>query len=190
MSNQSKLRSNGAAILWLGVLSSVATAQTGGATVFATEGVWQDDRGRELAWAALAGRVRVVAMFYSGCHLACPTTVAAMQWIEKNLPPAARATTEFVLVTLDPGGDTVRDLHAFRAEQRLSARWTLLRGNRAATRELADTLGISFRLDATRLTHTAAIVVLDAAGRIVSRHTTLHPELRGVIASVGSLGGR
>ena len=151
------------------------------------EGVWETDTMAKVSLDALPGRVRVFAMFYSGCHMACPVTVEALQWIEKNLSPAAAAETQFVLVTLDPGGDTPEDLRAFRSEARLSARWTLLRGTRRMTRELADTLGISFTHEAVRLTHTAAIVVIGADGEIRSRHTTLRPDLRAVVKSVETL---
>ena len=59
--------------------------------------------------------------------------------------------------------------------------------NRLTTRELADSLGISFHHDAVRLTHTAAIVVVGADGQIHSRHTTLRPDLREVVNAVESL---
>ena len=156
-------------------------------TINAIDGSWQTDANAVIPLSALPGRVRVIAMFYSGCHMACPVTVEAMQWIEKTINPATAGVTQFVLVTLDPGGDTVEALREFRAEQRLSARWTLLRGNRLTTRELADSLGISFHHDAVRLTHTAAIVVVGADGQIHSRHTTLRPDLREVVNAVESL---
>ena len=175
------------AMMSLGAAAPASDDAPLAATINAIGGTWQTDANAEIPLSALPGRVRVIAMFYSGCHMACPVTVEAMQWIEKTLSPAASGVTQFVLVTLDPGGDTVEELRGFRTEQRLSDHWTLLRGNRLTTRELADSLGISFHHDSVRLTHTAAIVVVGPDGQIHSRHTTLRPDLREVVKSVESL---
>ncbi len=171
--------------LALGGYIGPARAQSpAGSVAFGDNGRWQNDAGETLTLAAVPGRVRVVTMFYSGCHMACPVTVESLQWIEKQLSPAARAAAEFVLITLDPGGDTVADLHSFRVEERLSPQWILLRGERRATRALADVLGVSFHADGIRLSHNAVIVVIDDQGRIVSRHPTLRPALREVVSAI------
>jgi protein SCO1/2 len=170
------------------LLLAVATAAAEPARSLAEiPGTWQTDKGQSGKLADLPGSVRVMAMFYGGCHMACPITVEGMQWIQGKLSPRAAGTAVFVLATLDPGGDTPAELATFRVEQRLNQRWTLLRGTRAATRELADLLGVSFADGATRLTHTAVIAVIDGNGRVVSRHRTLRPDLREIVAEVERL---
>ena len=150
-------------------------------------GDWQQDNGRPLALSELAGAPAVVAMFYTGCHASCPVTVEAMQWVEHNLPSDLSRRCRFVLVTLDPGGDTPEELRAFRLEHGLSDRWTLLRGTRRQTREFADRIGLTFEVGAYRTTHTTRLAVLGADGKIIAVHRQLYPELKILVGEVERL---
>jgi len=178
------------ALLASTLLGAGEESPSAGLSVLAIGANWQADTGESFPLRQLAGKPHVIAMFYSGCHMSCPLTVEALKWIEQNLAPRVVDETGFVLVTLDPGGDTAEELAGFRREANLSTRWTLLRGTRLATREMAEALGISFQQGTYRLSHSAAIVVLNAEGRIVSRHTTLRPDLHAVVQSVEALASR
>src|SRR5919112_2563173 len=57
---------------------------------------WRDQRGDTLHLAALAGRVRVVAMVYTSCHASCPLVVAELKRIEASLPASRRDDAGFV----------------------------------------------------------------------------------------------
>jgi protein SCO1/2 len=169
--------------------SSGLAAVAGGSAdnLWSLGGEWQSDGGNTQVLSTLAGEPVILAMFYTGCHVTCPVTVEAMQWVEHNLPPGVAGRCRFVLVTLDPGGDTPSELRAFRLEHGLSAQWSLLRTSRRGTRALAERLGVEFDVGPYRTSHTSTLVVLDANGRIVARHTHLYPELQRLVAEVEEL---
>ena len=74
-----------------------------------------------------------------------------------------------MLVTLDPANDTATELSRWKRERNLPAAWTLLRGDRAATRQLADRLPIQIldMADGDHIFHDSRIVLLDPEGRIL-----------------------
>ena len=150
------------------------------------EDTWTTDTGAKVRLADLKGRVQVVSLFYSSCHMTCPLTLVSMRQVEAALPAELRAQTGFVLITFLPEIDTVRVLHRFRGEQNLSARWTLLRGSDAATRKAADALGVAFRTDSFRLSHSPQIAVLDAEGRIIFRQRDLRASSAPLVNAVRS----
>jgi len=156
-------------------------------SLWSLSGSWQSDDGTSFSLTDLAGGPAVVAMFYTGCHVTCPVTVEAMAFVEHNLPPDLARRCRFVLVTLDPGGDTADELRAFRTEFVLSARWVLLRTSRRTTRVLAERLGIDFQVGLYRTSHTSSLAVVDASGRFVSIHSEVRPELRRLVAELVAL---
>jgi protein SCO1/2 len=147
---------------------------------------WETDAGRQIKLSDLNGRVRVISMFYATCQGVCVTTREDMQQIEASLSPAARQRVGFVLVTLDPARDTDASLKTYRRTENLSARrWTLLRGDEAATAKLAGLLGVSAGRDACgRFIHSSELIVLDASGRILQRHSGLHANLSAITREI------
>ena len=169
------------------VLTAAPAAPPAPGPLWSVGGQWQGDSGAPVAPASFSGTPVVVAMFYTGCHVVCPVTVEAMQWVERNLPRDAARNCRFVLITLDPGGDTPGELRAFRREHGLSAQWTLLRASRRTTRAAADWLGVDYTAGEYRTSHRTLLVVLDGNGRVVARHTDLFPELRRLVSEVTAL---
>ena len=156
-----------------------------GRELFAMPDAWQDDRGEPRKLSQFAARPQLVAMFYADCHMVCPITVETLRTLERELA-AAQIDAGILLVTLDPSTDSVATLAAYRRERKLSDRWTLLRGTTLATRRLAESLGIPFRIDAVRIAHGSVIVVTDARGKIVAHFTGLHPDLAALRQAVGA----
>ena len=152
----------------------------------ALDDTWVTDSGAKVHLADLKGRVQVVSLFYSSCHMNCPLTLVSMRQVEAALPAELRAQTGFVLITFLPENDTARVLHRVRGEQNLSARWTLLRGSDAATHRVADALGVAFRTDSFRLSHSPQIAVLDAEGRIIFRQRELRASSAPLVDAVRS----
>ena len=140
-----------------------------------------------MQWADLQGRPQIVALFYSSCHVACPITVEKLKQIESTLSKDLQAQVGIVLVTFDPMADTADVLHSFRRSQQLSNRWTLLRGTDASTRGLTGWLGVAFERQRFRLTHSNAITLLDAHGRIVFQRTGLHDPIDDFMKAVASI---
>jgi protein SCO1 len=147
---------------------------------------WETDTGKKIKLSDLNGRVRVISMFYSTCQGVCIITKDDMQALEASLSPETRGRIGFVLATLDPSRDTAQVLRAYRrAEGLSSARWTLLRGDDAATSKLAGLLGIGAGRDASgRFVHSSELIVLDESGRIIHRHSGLRANLDGIASEI------
>ncbi|MBK9035738.1 MAG: SCO family protein [Myxococcales bacterium] len=122
--------------------------------------------GAPLALASLAGAPIVISMFYASCPAACPRLIDDLKGVERDLDPAVRARTRFVLVSFDPDRDTPAKLQALAAERALGAGWILTAATDDVARELAAALGIKYRvLDDGEFFHTSVLTVLDDAGR-------------------------
>ncbi len=134
------------------------------------DSAWQTDDGKVIQLKELKGRLCIVSMFYSTCQGVCLRTLQDLQSIEASLPAETRNHVNFVLVTLDPEADTRDVLHAYRVTEGLcSGHWTLLRGSKNDTRELAIRLRVLYGMDdAGRFIHTTRLVLVDADGRVAS----------------------
>ena len=151
--------------------------------------VWQDQRGDTLRLAALAGRVRLVAMVYTSCHATCPLIVADLKQVEAALPAGRLGEVGFVLVSLDPERDTPGRMAEWAGRTGLDpARWTLLSGDAGEVRELAAVLGVRYQPQADgELAHTNAITVLDRTGAVVHQQVGLGARDHGTVAAVQRL---
>lgn len=130
-----------------------------------------DQRGGELAWGDLSGRVRLVSMFYTGCHVMCPLIIENGKAIQKQLPAADAARIDLVVVSMDPVRDTPAALSEVMTRHKLEqARWTLLRPKTDEVRSIAGLLDIRYRpLADGGFDHTSAWILLDPEGRILAR---------------------
>ena len=158
-------------------------------SLYAMDLHWRDDRGRPVQLGSLRGRPVVAALFYAGCHVACPVTVDNLESVRDRLPGGLRGSVAFLLVTLDPSNDTPAALAAYRRSRRLGADWSLLAGSPADTQALAAALGIRYRREAYRLVHSPGIVVLDTQGRVCARFPGLSPDL-GLVAAAAAAAAR
>lgn len=125
---------------------------------------------------ALDGKVRVVTMLYTHCPGACPMAVATLQSLESRLTAAQRGKLSIVGLSLDPEHDTLARLQEFRgarlsgAQGADSAQWVLGRPSEQGVRQIADGLGISYRLVGTdSVDHQSVFVLLDRKGEVLAR---------------------
>lgn len=134
-------------------------------SVYDLPATWRDQQGAARTLASLRGRPQLVAMVYTHCATTCPLTVATMKRVERAADDAGLG---FVLVSLDPARDSSAQLAAFAREHDLaSARWTLLRGDDDAVRELAVALGVRYRRRSPdELAHSNTLTLLDASGAV------------------------
>jgi protein SCO1/2 len=141
-----------------------------GESLDAFDSTFTDQSGRRVTLAHYHGSPVVLAMLYTRCTSACPLLLASLRGFEAKLPPAQRAHTRFVLVSLDPSHDAPDTLLAFARSRGLdTARWSLLTGSREATAELAAVLGVKVRDDGEgALAHSSNLYLLDGEG--VVRH--------------------
>ena len=138
-----------------------------------------DQSGHALAWRDQRGRPRVVSMFYTSCRVTCPLIVDSGKAIEHALLPSERARIGITLVSLDPKRDTPRALATLAAKRGLdAARWSLLRPDESDVRALAGVLGVRYRrLADGDFSHTSALLLLDADGRVLARTDKLGSRL-------------
>ena len=137
------------------------------------DSTFTDQSGRTVTLASFHGRPMVLAMFYTHCTSACPLLLESLRKLEAKMPPAQRAGTWFVLVTLDPTRDSPDTLRAFAQARGLDpSRWRLLSGSREATTDLEAILGVKVR-DAGNgmFDHSSNAYLLDARG--VIRHAVI-----------------
>lgn len=69
-----------------------------------------DHRDRPLNTASLSGKWTVMFFGFTHCPDVCPTTLARLAGIQRQLPAAARDRVRFVLVSVDPMRDTSQRL--------------------------------------------------------------------------------
>ncbi len=149
-----------------------------GDSVYHLGSTWTRQDGTQIKLAQFAGRPQVVAMIYTSCRTTCPTTISALQRIERALPEKQRGRVGFVLVSFDPARDTPPVLARLAGERKLDpARWTLLRGDDSAVRGLAVVLGFHYRKAANGdFIHDSIITLLDERGVARERTTDLNVD--------------
>ena len=130
---------------------------------------WTNQDGARVSLDAFEGRPVVVAMGYTTCKDICPAIVADMMWIDRHLPPQGARRVRFAFFSFDSEADTPERLRLYAESHGLDlGRWTLLRGDDDAVRDLAAALDVPFRPnDQAGFDHAAAISLLDDKGEIV-----------------------
>jgi protein SCO1/2 len=130
-----------------------------------------DQDGKGLHFADGRGRPRLVSMFYTSCQYVCPLIVDTLKKTEAELTPTQRAGLDVLLVSLDPDTDTPTELRRVADQRHLDTpRWRLARTDKSHVRQLAAVLGIQYKqIEARDFSHSSALVLLDAEGRIVAR---------------------
>jgi protein SCO1 len=113
----------------------------------------------------------LVTMFYSSCPATCPLTIDTLRAIERELDSAQRNRLRVLLISFDSERDTPAVLRQLAGQRHIdTARWTLARGDAAAVRRIAASLGIQYRkLPSGEFSHANVVTVLDRKGAIVAR---------------------
>jgi protein SCO1/2 len=128
-----------------------------------------DHTGRPRTLADFKGKVVVLFFGFTQCPDVCPTTLAAMAAVMKELGPDA-ARVQVVLVTLDPERDSAAMLGAYVTA--FNPTFIALRGDAEATTRAAREFKVFFQKvpgktpGAYSLDHTAASYALDDQGRL------------------------
>jgi protein SCO1/2 len=130
-----------------------------------------DQDGKAFAYADGRGRVRMVSMFYTSCKYVCPLIIDTLLKTERELAPEQKAAIDVLLVSLDPDNDSPDALKRVADKRHLdTSRWRLARTEKPGVRRLAAVLGIQYKqIENKEFSHSSALVLLDAEGRIVAR---------------------
>ena len=127
---------------------------------------WLDEQGKAVKLSTWRGTPLVLTMVYRTCRSRCPMTIHKLQRVERAFRAHGR-NANFVLVTLDPLGDTPPQLAAFKKEQGFDSWWHLLGGELNQTRALARFLRVRPAYDDNHIDHEVRTAVFDAQGRLV-----------------------
>lgn len=159
-----------------------------GQSVYQLDSTWTDQHGVERQLDRFRGSVVVLAMVYTHCDYACPRIISDMRRIRREVD-AENRDIRFVLVSIDPEGDTVERLAAFGEETGLTGQgWSLLRSNEGNVRELAAVFGVQYRrVSETDFAHSNVISVLDRQGEIAHQQVGLGATSDPAIRAIASL---
>ncbi len=132
----------------------------------------QDQRGKPVTPASLNGRVLLLNFVYTGCSATCPTQVRELAALHDALPPAARAASEWLSVSVDPQNDTPAALAEFA--RRMGAErsgWRFATGAPAQVDALLDRMRVMdpARSPARPEDHRTSLYLFDARGELVMR---------------------
>ena len=139
-------------------------------SLYQVASVWRDDGGDPTPLASLRGKPRILSMFFSRCDNICPMLMGQLKGLEREMPPALRRRVGFVLVSLDTESDDSQSLQAYRKSMNLDPDfWTILRGGKDDTQELAMLLGVQYasKQEDGQIPHTGVIALLDADGVLI-----------------------
>jgi protein SCO1 len=160
-----------------------------GASLYNLESRWTNQDGAAVALSSLAGRPAIVALGYTTCRDICPAIVADMVWVEKHLPPGGAARVRFAFFSFDSEADTPEQLRLYAESHGLDlSRWTLMRADDDAVRELAAALDVPYRPnDQNGFDHAAVLSLLDARGEIVFQQRGTQAASDELLAKLAAL---
>ena len=128
------------------LLACATIAGAAGPSIDALQVPLTDQSDRSFSLADLRGTPTIVSMFYTNCQFVCPMLVEAIRTTEQQLSAAERQHLKVLLVSFDPGHDTVAVLARTAAERHLDTHhWSLARTDARSVRKLAALLDIQYR---------------------------------------------
>ena len=138
-------------------------------SLYSLGSLWTTQDGASVRLGSFAGAPVIAAMDSTICRDNGPAIVAEMTWVEKHLPPDEVNRVRFAFFSFDGEADTPERLRLYAESHDLDLnRWTLLRGDDDAVRELAAALDARFRRDElNRFDHAPVISLIDEKGEII-----------------------
>jgi len=150
-----------------------------------------DQNGAKLALADLRGKLVLLDFIFTSCPGPCPMLTSAHVTLQRMLPPALRARTRFVSISLDPVRDTPMALRAYGLARGADlAGWSFLTGDPEAVALVLKGYGVgSMRRPDGEIDHLVATFLIDAEGRIAQRFIGLEHEPEALLRALESLSG-
>jgi protein SCO1/2 len=155
-----------------------------------------DEQGQPFASERLRGRWSILFFGFTHCPDVCPTTLALLAQVEKQLTDLpAEQRPQIVLMSVDPARDTPEQLAKY--VKSFSPTFTGVTGDQAAMHEFALKLGVPVAI--TQLSgggytvdHSAAIFIIDPSGALRALSSTPHnvpiiaSDYRSIVAAYPS----
>lgn len=141
------------------------------------DSVWQlnakitEQNGKTISIQDLAGKPRLVSMFYSSCPFMCPLIIDTAKAVQHDLSVQEREKLGVLMISIDPKKDTTKVLLELMTKRKLNPNeWTLARADEKDVRSIAALLNIRYReLEGGDFNHTSVLILIDAQGRIIAR---------------------
>lgn len=127
--------------------------------------------GEQVSLQSTGGKARLIYFFYTSCPDVCYPTTLFMSKVQDILAEKGEFPSNAALlsITFDPKRDTVKALQSFSSQYHPDYKgWKFLRGEEAATKDLAYSYGASVIKDnrGNFVTHTNSIALIDKNGVI------------------------
>jgi len=154
------------------LVTLLAVAQVGAAaaaagSIYNQPTVWTDDNGQQVQLSRWNGSPVIIAMAYTECTRICNATLHRLEEAQK-LADQTNAKVDFIVVSFDPSIDNPASWTYYRKQHNLVNRsnWHFLTASAAATRRLANQLGIVYWLDEDHVMHDLKISYINPDGSI------------------------
>jgi protein SCO1/2 len=148
---------------------SQAQAKESHPSLFAIQGKWKDQNGKDFSFSSLKGKMTVLAMVYTSCDYTCPIITQKLKSIHRKLSKKSSDQTKFLLITFDPKRDTVAVLKKYSTSQKLDeSSFILLTATETDTHALSMALDFKYKsMGEGHFSHSNQITVLDKDGSII-----------------------
>lgn len=135
------------------------------------------------------GQPVLITMFYGSCPAACPLLIDTLRAVERAAPTAQRQRLRVLMISIDPGHDSVQSLAELARLRHIDpARWTLARTDAATVRRIAAVLGVQYRqLPDGNFNHSSVLTLLSPQGEIVTQSSVLGKADAGLLAALSGI---
>lgn len=137
--------------------------------------------GKDVTLADTAGKAKLVYFFFSTCPDVCPPTTYSLSKVQDQLVSKGifGTKTAILSISFDPTKDTPQQLKDFSSRYHADYKgWYFLRGEEAATMELAKKFGVLVTKDAQgNFTHMNWVLLVDGKGNLRNYYDGSDPDI-------------
>lgn len=137
--------------------------------------------GKDVTLADTAGKAKLVYFFFSTCPDVCPPTTYSLSKVQDQLVSKGifGTKTAILSISFDPTKDTPQQLKDFSGRYHADYKgWYFLRGEEAATMELAKKFGVLVTKDAQgNFTHMNWVLLVDGKGNLRNYYDGSDPDI-------------
>lgn len=129
-----------------------------------------NSKGNRVTLDSSAGKVRLIAFFYTRCYTVCPVVTSEMVQLQKSLEHQGIIgnRVELISITIDPQHDTESVLRRYKQEFEIApVGWEFLTGSQQSIDQTLKHYGIyAMKVSPTQYVHTVAEYLIDGQGNI------------------------
>ena len=133
----------------------------------------ENQNGERMLLSSLAGKPRLIGMFYGSCKIVCPLEFETVKNVEQQLVKKGKKSVAVLLISFDGTHD--KGSHLLRVAQSHQMNLPLYQISRIEQGDvvlLGSVLGISWRaLPEGGFAHNALLTLVDSQGRIIAQQS-------------------